>query len=168
MSRSWIVLVGCALASSCGDREGAPTGREPEAPSVDPALAEPDDVMGRQLRRMAGTSGGAPGHLPVGVYFRGSIERGEQRDFLAVLKAGHCYRFVGIGDPEVEDLDLVLYDPNGVQMQEDLDPMHDFVGRPTVIGQDAAICPPEAGQYRLQVRMAAGRGAFLVGVYRTP
>ena len=40
--------------------------------------------------------------------------QGDCQGFLAVLKYGHCYRFLGVTDNEANDLDLLLIDANGV------------------------------------------------------
>ncbi len=156
----------CALLTACADAEhpaSAPSvpsvPRVPSVPIKQPT--EPDDVMGRHLREKA--SEHTAGLVPAGMFFRDHIGAGEQRDFLAVLRAEHCYRFVGVGDPAVDQLDLILYNQEGVQVQEDL-------GQDAypVLGVDAEMCPPQPGAYRLRVRMTAGKGEFLVGVYRTP
>lgn len=150
----------CVLAVGCAKGGDAPA-RPPAAPTIDPKLAEPADAMGRHLQELARKA--APDHVPIGTYFRDRLDRGQQRDFLLVLTADRCYRIVGVGDPAVEDLDLVVFDPAGVQWRQDLDQ-----NATPVLGADAELCPPNSGAHRLQVRMTAGQGAFLVGVYRTP
>jgi hypothetical protein len=151
-----------AISAACGDHGAPAAGATPAtAPAVDPALAEPADAMGQRLREAA--RAGASAHLPVGVYFRDRLARAEGRDFLVVLKGVHCYRIVAIGDPGVEDLDLVIHDPAGVRWRQDL-----TQDANPVLGVDAELCPPESGAYRLHVRMAAGQGEFLAGVYRSP
>lgn len=150
----------CVLAVGCANGADAPAQPAP-APKIDPNLAEPADAMGQHLREVAHKL--APDHVPMGNYFRDRLDHGQQRDFLVVLTADRCYRIVGVGDPAVEDLDLIVFDPAGAQWRQDLDQ------NPTpVLGADAELCPPNTGAHRLQVRMTAGQGAFLVGVYRTP
>ena len=159
MPRAIPCVLACALVCACTGAD-APA-QPPPAAAIDPATLEPDDAMGRQLRELARRE--APQHVPVGTYFRDRLNRGEQRDFLAVLTANHCYRIVGVGDPEVEDLDLVLFDPEGVQWRQDLDQNAN-----PILGNESELCPPRSGAHRLQVRMTAGRGEFLVGLYRSP
>jgi hypothetical protein len=152
-----VLLAACSAA--CGDR-GAPPKPTP-APEIDPALAGPDDAMGRRLRDLAREH--AREQVPTGTYFRDRLERGEHRDFLAILTANHCYRIVAASDPAVEDLDVIVFDPTGVQWRQDLDQ-----GPNPVLGDDADLCPANSGAHRLQARMTSGSGEFLIGVYRSP
>lgn len=93
----------------------------------------------------------------------GELSEGGRSDHLAVLKAGHCYRIVAAGGEGVEDLDLFLYEPDGVQSQQD--PGED---RYPALGVQAEICPYQPGAYRIQVHMYRGQGPFALRVYRTP
>ena len=94
--------------------------------------------------------------------FEEELKEGELRDYLAVLRYGRCYRVVGAGDSGVADLDLRLFDPNGVLAQEDLG--QDAL---PVLGVQSEICPGDSGAFRLQVRMRAGQGRFIVRVYES-
>jgi hypothetical protein len=105
----------------------------------------------------------AAGFVADGELIRGSVVQGARSDHLTVLRAGHCYRVVAAGGRGVEDMDLFLYDPQGVQTQQD--PAQD---RFPVLGLQAEICPPQGGAYRLQVHMYKGGGPFAARVYRTP
>jgi len=105
----------------------------------------------------------AAGLVAEGALIQGSVVEGARSDHLAVLRAGHCYRIVAVGGAGVEDMDLFLYDPEGVQTQQD--PAQD---RFPVLGLQAEICPPRGGAYRLQVHMYKGGGPFAARVYRTP
>jgi hypothetical protein len=71
---------------------------------------------------------------------------------------------LGVSGDGVEDLDLLLFDPDGVQVQQD--PAQD---RFPVLGMQTELCPAAgAGAFRLQVVMYKGSGTFNVGVYKTP
>jgi hypothetical protein len=93
---------------------------------------------------------------------RGQLREGERSDHLLVLRAGFCYRVIGVGDGGVEDLDLLLFDGNGVQVHQD--PAQD---RFPVLGLQTEICPAAGAAVRLQVVMYKGSGAFVAGVYKT-
>lgn len=92
-----------------------------------------------------------------------TLAQGGRNDHLTVLRAGHCYRIVGAGGAGVQDMDLFLYDPEGVQVQQD--PGQD---RYPALGVQSEVCPPLGGAYRLQVHMYEGGGPYAVRVYRTP
>jgi hypothetical protein len=88
---------------------------------------------------------------------RGTLpERGRQA-FLSVLPYGHCYRFLAVSSASVSDLDLALLDANNVEIARDIteDPTPE-------LGIHASICPGEASQYRVEVRMRHGHGDFLL------
>lgn len=91
---------------------------------------------------------------------RGDLARGERRDFTSVLRTGLCYKVLGQGGEGVEDLDLFVYEPDGVLLQRD-STRHDH----PVIGVERAICPVEPGLYRVEVRMAAGSGPYAVQLW---
>lgn len=150
-----VAAIAFALSTAC---EGPAPPAPPSAGK--PAIALPDDDLGRKLAQEAATL--AVDHALDVEAFRDRLAVGATRDFLAVLVAEHCYRIIGVGDANVADLELVLFDPHGVQVRRDLDraPL-------AVLGIDAELCPPEPGAYRLQARASEGSGEILVGVYRT-
>jgi hypothetical protein len=128
---------------------------EPSEPI--PADATLEQIVALKAKKFAA------GLVADGAPITGSVVEGARSDHLLVLRAGHCYRIVATGASEVEDMDLFLYDPEGVQMQQD--PAED---RYPVLGLQAEICPPEGGAYRLQVHMYKGGGQFAARLYRTP
>jgi hypothetical protein len=142
-----------------GCDEPPPTAPAPPAPAK-PAFEVPDDALGKRLALAAQEL--APTQILHAAVLRDRLARGGRRDFLTVLVAEHCYRILGVGDDGVGDLDLVLFDPNGVEVRRDLDQ----APRAT-LGVDAELCPFEAGAYRLEARVTDGEGEVLVGVYRT-
>jgi hypothetical protein len=163
-----IVLV--ALAA-CGDRADT-SALAQLAGSAEAELGEEHDRMlsdaiasGATLDRIVELAARkyAGGFVADGAPIQGSVVEGARSDHLAVLRAGHCYRIVAAGGAGVEDMDLFLYDPEGVQTQQD--PAQD---RLPVLGLQTEICPIRGGAYRLQVHMYKGGGPFAARVYRTP
>lgn len=154
-------LSGCGPGPSPGDADSAPPTapaplKTPTAPAGEPP---PAGTLERLLFDKA--SKYAAGLRPMDEPFDGVLEAGQRRDQLLVLEYGKCYRMLAVGGPEVEDLDLVLHDPDNVQVQRDLgeDPY-------PVLGDQAEICPPTPGAYRLQITMFKGRGRYLARAYR--
>lgn len=94
---------------------------------------------------------------------RGSLTTSQTQDFQAVLTPGRCYKIIGIGGPTVTDLDLVLFDPNGVQIQQDI-----ATDNYPVLGLSQPLCPTVPGAYRVQVKMYSGQGEFGVQVFSSP
>jgi hypothetical protein len=105
----------------------------------------------------------AQGLVAEGSTMHGALPQGGRSDQLIVLRGGYCYRVLGAGGDGVEDLDLFLYDPNGVQTEQD--PGQD---RFPVLGLQSEICPATSGAYRLQTLMYKGSGPYALRVYRTP
>jgi hypothetical protein len=70
---------------------------------------------------------------------------------------------VAAGDAAVEDMDLFLFDPSGVQTHQD-----SAEDRFPVLGLQSEVCPRDGGAYRLQVHMYKGGGTFAYGLFRTP
>jgi hypothetical protein len=139
------------------------------SPKVDPTVAQPTvaqpapatgDVIAITMQRRAQMV--AAGMSPATPILRGTLAEGASQDFQAVMQAGKCFRIIGIGDIGVQDLDLKLFDPNGVQLQQDI-----ATDNYPALGVEAPICPSTAGAYRLQVEMYRGSGAFGVQVYET-
>ena len=146
-----VVLTACA-------RDEPPPAPAPKQKPAEPAIETPDDVLGRALAKAAGEL--AQNFTLDEAAFRVKLADGERRDLLAVLVAEHCFRILGVAGLGIEDLELVLFDGDGVQVRRDLDD-----GSRAAIGVDASLCPPVAAEYRLQVS-AKGAGEALVGVYR--
>ena len=112
--------------------------------------------MHDQAKRFAG------GMVVATRMFRGSLVNGATQDFQAILQPAHCFKIVGVGGPTVKDLDLLLFDPNGVQVQQDT-----ATDSYPVLGLHQPICPTSPGAYRVQVRMYKGAGDFGVQVFHS-
>ena len=161
------VLFALAAACSGGSSRSVP-GTEtslsdaPEAAELEP-IGEPpsaealDALLARRAKRHA------QGLVPDGTILHGTLREGARSDQLLVLRGGFCYRVLGVAGPDVKDMDLFLYDPNGVQTHQD--PGQD---RFPVLGMQSELCPSASGAYRLQAMMYQGGGPYAIGVYRTP
>ncbi|MFI5306903.1 MAG: hypothetical protein ACHQ53_06115 [Polyangiales bacterium] len=122
-----------------------------------PAGATPEDAVEAMAKRRARAM------LPDGPMLRAELRQGGHRDQLLVLRGGNCYRVLAAGDEGIEDLDLFLFDPNGVLTQQD--PAQD---RYPTLGVQSELCPPVSGAYRLQASAYKGSGTYALRVYRTP
>lgn len=101
----------------------------------------------------------ARGYESYGAQTRGELAQGGTRNFEIQLEGGRCYAILAVGDADVRDLDLVLLDANGREVDRDIaqDP------RPTV-----RVCPETSGQFNMQVRMTDGQGSYVYAAYRWP
>ena len=162
-----LALYSSVWLAACGQRSAAREVLRADGDDAEfdqPAVAEPipasatlEQIVELKARKYAA------GFVAEAEVISGSVVEGGRSDHLIVLRAGHCYRVVAAADGEVQDMDLFLFDPQGVQTQQD--PAED---RYPVLGLQAEICPYEHGAYRLQVHMYKGGGRFAARVYRTP
>jgi hypothetical protein len=153
--------------ASCSGPSGSSSERE-RAKAAQSAIADDLESTGdtpadleQALVRTAKKS--ASGWILVGSTIHGELEEGARSDHLVVLRGAYCYRIFAAGGTHVADLDLLLFDPNGVQIQQD--PAQD---RFPTLGMQTEICPASGGAYRLQAVMYKGSGAFAARVYQTP
>lgn len=157
-------LAGSLACAACGSGSGKAA--EGDAVASGEAARDlpplPSDAPPLQVLPEAGKRSAA-GMIAHGTPLAGKLAQGERSDHLLVLEAGRCYRVVGVAGPGVTDMDLFLYDPAGVQRNQDASQ-----DRYPMLGKPIEICPVIAGAYRLQVQMYEGGGEFAVGVYRTP
>lgn len=153
-----IALAGCAEppASTLGT-QGLRAAPEEGIQVAVPPNATPEQIVPLHAKRYA------RGFSAEGPIVKGTLAQGARSDHLLVLKAGHCYRVVGAAEVAVTDMDLFLYDPDGVQTHQD--PAQD---RFPVLGMQSEVCPQRGGAYRVQVHMYEGGGAFAFGLYRSP
>lgn len=154
-----LLSTGCgesAPSSAVEELRAASSSDDPSAAEPLPRDAPPEHVLVRAQKRHAA------GMVAIGKPITGKLAQGARSDHLLVLESGRCYRIVGVGGDGVQDMDLFLYDPQGVQ--SNLDASQD---RYPVLGTQTEICPSSSGAYRLQVQMYQGGGEFAIGVYRT-
>lgn len=149
------LLTGAALVLGGCDTEPYV---EPRQIDDAPDLPPPEDALEAAMRERAPSE--AMLMIPHEPVVRGEIAEGEQRDFTSVLRAGLCYKILAQGGPGVRDLDLLVYDQNGVLLQRDAT-QHE---RP-VIGVERAICPSDPGLYRFAIRMAQGGGTYAAQIW---
>ncbi len=102
----------------------------------------------------------AEGMNPVMPLTRGTLATSGAQNYAVQIQPGHCYKIIGVGSPSVTDLDLRLYAPSGIKVDEDL-----RTDNFPVVGLDRPLCPTTAGTYRLEVLMYAGSGDYGVGVF---
>ncbi len=163
------LFLSAALALSACTEEAPETagpaanqGGEPAAPA-DPVAAEeidPNDRIGQEMAQRAQQF--AEGMTPATPLFRGTLSNGGTQDYQAILQGARCFKIVGVGGQGVTDLDLFLFDPNGVQVQQDT-----ATDSYPVLGLTHPICPETSGSYRVQVKMFQGSGDFGVRVYES-
>jgi hypothetical protein len=150
-----ISLPGCG--ESAADRAAAAKAQQSAELARDPELADP---LGQALLKRANER--AAGWIKHDHVLRGSLaERGRQA-FLSVLPFGRCYRFLAVSGSGAIDLDLALFDGNGVEVARDVteDPTPE-------LGVETSFCPAEAMQCRIEARMRRGQGDFALGVFRS-
>ncbi len=153
MRRAGPILFALSLLAAC---DVAPHTPEPPPPPEDP----PADALEAHLR--ARGRGIAAWMMPNGEVRRGEIGEGSARDFSHLMQPGWCYKVVAVGEGELQDLDLRVYDGHDVLVQRDTtqDPQ-------PYVGVESPICPGEAATYRIAVRARSGSGPFAMQVYRS-
>lgn len=161
------VAIMTAGPTGCGEERASGGGETPAEPTpapVEPAQEEetvdPNDAIAVEMQTRARQF--AEGMTPATPLFRGTLATGGTQDYQAVLQGARCFKIVGVGGQGVTDLDLFLFDPAGVQVQQDT-----ATDSYPVLGLTHPICPDTAGAYRVQVKMFAGSGDFGVRVYQT-
>ncbi len=121
-------------------------------------LPPPEDALEASIRERVPTE--AMLMIPHESVVRDQLEERGRRDFTSVLRAGLCYKVLAQGDENVQDLDILVYDPENVLLQRDAT-LHNH----PMIGIPRAICPMEPGLFRIELRMARGRGAYAAQIW---
>lgn len=101
----------------------------------------------------------ARGYESFGTSARGELSEAGTNAYDVDLEGGKCYAILAVGDSGVRNLDLMLLDATGREVDRDVA----ADARPIV-----RVCPPANGHYRMQVRMASGTGAYIYAAYRWP
>ncbi|MFW6052186.1 MAG: hypothetical protein ACODAU_13490 [Myxococcota bacterium] len=159
-------LLALALLLACEDSattsEPAPSAGAAEAAEAEQEPDEPlsDDPLEAAIQKAARTA--SPHMEPDGDFRRGRLDRGKHTDLMFVLKDPFCYAVFAQGGPDVDDLDLFLFDPASVPVLQDSARDH----HPR-LGIQEPICPPAPDTYRLRVEMIRGHGEFAVRLYRS-
>lgn len=161
------LLVACAVlapasAWGCGGSETTATEtaatETAAAEAVAPPRPPPVDALEAAMRAREETDAFALSTYETP--FRATLEADQRQSFTSVLRDGFCYKLLAQSGEGVEDLDLFLYDPNGVLIQTDA-----REGPHPVLGSERPICPHEPGIHRTEVRMVRGQGAVLAQWY---
>jgi hypothetical protein len=89
----------------------------------------------------------------------------DKRDaFVVHILGGLCYRFFGVGDGSIGDLDILIERTNGALVGEDR--TH---GPIAIIDTDKAWCMDSDGDYQFNVQVGGtGTGSYVFGVWARP
>lgn len=113
-----------------------------------PASAQVPDPFARQLAQqltLVDQFQSQYGYSRAAGPFAGALALAEARRFPVSLRAGQPYRVVGVCDARCRDIDLRLFDPNGVLITQDQAP-----DRTPMV----EISPPATGAYTIELNMA--------------
>ena len=112
-----------------------------------PATAQTPPEYARELSQRLAESGRAVregGYMRAAGPFSGGLASQQSRRYTLTLRAGQDYRVVAVCDSRCADIDLRLYDLNGIQIAQDT--LNDNV--PTL-----AIRPPSTGPHTIEIDM---------------
>ena len=101
----------------------------------------------------------ARGYEGYGEAARGEMQQGQVRNFGVNLEGGKCYAILAVGAGTVRNLDLLVANPDGAPVDQDVAADN----RPIV-----RVCAEDSGEYRMQVKMTEGSGQFVYHAYRWP
>jgi hypothetical protein len=122
--------------------QAAAGGTAPAQPA--PTTADnPQAIILSQLQQ-AQAAAAQQGFQQVGQPFSGSLAQGQSWNVPAELHAGYDYRVLGVCDRDCADLDLVVFDNNGVQVAQDTATS----SQPVV-----AVAPAYTANFTVQVQM---------------
>lgn len=144
-----------ALVPACEERVPNERPLADHGPAPDPAV----DPLGARLHAMGQRL--IPRHEPEGGVLRGRLRQGEIEDHPVVLVGTHCYAVLGVASEGVQDLDLLLLDPNGAAVMHDTDE-----GQEASMGVREQICPATPGSFKVRVRAFRGEGDYAIRVFR--
>ena len=89
----------------------------------------------------------------------------DKRDtFLVKVHGGRCYRFFGVADGTIQDLDILIEKGNGDLVGDDK-----TNGPVAIIESDKAWCLDRDGDYQFRVQVdGTGEGHYVFGVWARP
>jgi outer membrane protein assembly factor BamB len=129
--------------------------RAQEADSYSPAEV-PDSILPRlrKLHRSLITEG----FLPHGVPETTALRPAQRDRFRTEMDQGSCYRVYAFGGEKVRNVELMLYQPDGLRL---------IMADPRS-GKDASLeyCPAKLGNYEFELRMRRGYGRVTHVAYR--
>ena len=114
------------------------------------------DFIGNRLRQLHAQFG--KGRAAVTQVVRGNLATNGDQVFNAKLTAGHCYTIIAAGAPSVKDLDVVLLDKAGAELQKD-------AANGGFVVMDTSPCPRFTGTYVVKIRATKGAGQFGAQVF---
>jgi hypothetical protein len=160
-----VVLASMAFFTGCGGSAAArattPSPSTGYGVAVTPAAPAPEDVSSHMAARAQEV---AFDMVPSSYLEHGFLGEGQEESFNTIFEAGHCYRILGVAGASMADLDLVLHDENGNEI--DRDSATDAV--PVLGAGSNAICPRWTGPFYVTARAFRGSGDYGIQVFRTP
>lgn len=127
-----------------------------EPRSLDAASGDRDELANRIDHAIARS---APGWTPIGTQLRTRFEGpGIERLPVSLAHAG-CFAMIGVAEAALDDIDLVLRDPQGTELALDVA----LDATPALV-----YCPPSAAELVLEVASAEGRGSVAIQILELP
>ncbi|MEP7121991.1 MAG: hypothetical protein ABJE95_13815 [Byssovorax sp.] len=124
---------------------------------------QPVDDAAVDLEHLTHACGAALKLAPLTPIHAGSQrEQGKSERLAVSMRRGRCYRAFAVGQRDIVDLDLAIFDPSGGLVAADLS--HD---RWSVAPPRGPLCPARSGRYVLDVAVTEGAGEYLVQVWGT-
>jgi hypothetical protein len=127
------------------------------------ALAAPEKVGGKEsdfianrIRQLHAQYGG--GRAALSPVHRGNLSTNNEQVFTVRLTAGHCYTVIGAGSPSVKDLDIILLDGSGNEIQKDK-------SKNSFPVLETKPCPTFTGKHTVKIKMIKGFGQFGAQVF---
>ncbi len=114
------------------------------------------DFIANRIRQLHGQFG--KGRAAISSLLKGNLSTGNEKNYKIRLNGGHCYTIISAGSPSVRNLDIILYDKAGRELQQD-------TSRNNFPHFNTDPCLRGGGQYTLKVRMFSGFGQFGVQVF---
>lgn len=93
----------------------------------------------------------------------GSLESAGNRQYALSVRANRCYLVFGVATASASDLDLVLSDASGAEVESDLS-----YGTTAMLGIRQPLCFEANALLKLEVRLVYGPGTYAVEVFSTP
>jgi hypothetical protein len=126
-------------------------------------LAAPEKVGGKEsdfianrIRQLHAQYG--KGRAALTPVHRGNLSTNSEQVFKVRLTAGHCYTVIVAGNPSAKDLDIIVLDGSGREIQKDKS-KNNF---PVL---DTDPCPTFTGKHTIKIKMIKGFGQFGAQVF---
>jgi hypothetical protein len=89
----------------------------------------------------------------------------DKRDsYTLKLLGGMCYRYFGVADAGINDLDILVEKPNGALVADDKQS-----SPVAIVDADKTWCMDQDGEYNFQVQVhGTGKGGYTFGVWAKP